>query len=100
MSPPLAPWSRRILDLLADGAWHDRDEILEAAAAMVPPGKAFRRGEHVRRCQLANRDQPRTRGGRDTAISTGRRTYARDALHSMIAVGRVIRDGNKVRVPL
>jgi hypothetical protein len=100
VSPPLAPWSRRILELLADGAWHDREELITAAMATVPPGMAFRRGEILRRCQLANPDQPRSRGGRDTAIATGRRTYARDAIHSMIGVGRIIRDGNKVRAVL
>jgi hypothetical protein len=93
MSVPRSPASTRILELLADGHWHDREEII--AAALLPPGRAWRSAERLR---LRGRAiSPRTHGTRDTAIASGRRTYGRDTLWTLISHGHVILQGDKVR---
>jgi hypothetical protein len=97
-----SPWSSRILEVLGDGAWHDREELLRAAMAVVPPGVAFRRGERDR-IRWAERNlgagpHPRTRGGRAEAIVRGRRQIASTTLGGLMWRGRVERVGEQVRL--
>jgi len=45
MSARVSTEGRQLLQLLADGQWHDREQITVKLASMVPPGKALRRYE-------------------------------------------------------
>jgi hypothetical protein len=45
----MAPWTRRALEILADGRWHDADWVLTEAARTVEPARAFRVAETSRR---------------------------------------------------
>lgn len=51
------PWSRRALEILQDGEWHDREEIIRELADMVPPGVAWRHLEKGRIAQLYRKAQ-------------------------------------------
>jgi hypothetical protein len=92
-TPPGRP-RRAILELLADGRWHDRDQLLEAAAAVVPPGLASRTAERNR--ARPGRPAERTSGRQDDVIASGARTVARAALHRL--EGRLERDGRRYRL--
>lgn len=46
------PWLGEAYKLLADGEWHDREEIVKELAKMVPPGIAWRHAETARINQL------------------------------------------------
>lgn len=48
MSTPLAPWTRRVREILSDGEWHTYDELVAAAGPLVPPGRARRDAEKHR----------------------------------------------------
>ena len=91
-----APWTRRIAEYLSDGEWHDRETVLAVGAAAVPPGRAYREGERMRQIQ---REEPgaRKRGTRETAIATGARTLARQALQGLTGRGAVIVKDGQVR---
>jgi diadenosine tetraphosphatase ApaH/serine/threonine PP2A family protein phosphatase len=88
MTPPRSPARQAIDQVLADGNWHTRDELLEAAAAKVPPGQAWRTGETDRR--RTNPGQ-RTRGDDHTAIVSGARMAADDVLRGMARIGTIER---------
>lgn len=48
MPPTKTPARRRLDELLADGAWHDRDRLLEQTVGLIPPGQATRRARSDR----------------------------------------------------
>lgn len=56
MSPPRAPWTDRLLEVLADGRWHTYDELVDAAGPLVPPGRAIRHTEDNRARLSARRN--------------------------------------------
>lgn len=89
MSTPISPWGLRILDLLADGQWHVIGQVVDEAAMTVPPGVAYRRGENMRR----SRGGPveRAQGGADTAIRTGARNKAYEAIMTRVYRGTIDR---------
>ena len=98
MSAPLAPWSKAISAVLADGRWHTRDELFAAALPTIPPGRAARRGELDREINRASRGAepaPRRKGD---AHYTGARTIVRGVLRSAVIRGRVERDGDRYRL--
>lgn len=41
-------WTRRAVDLLSDGEWHDYQEIQEDAIQFVPEEEAYRQGSNNR----------------------------------------------------
>lgn len=93
-------WGARIDELLADGAWHEREEVIAAAAKAVPPGVAFRKGETHRIRQLGRRGQPgadRHVGTRERSVATGARTLVRDLVNSRIQRGVVEQWGTRIR---
>jgi hypothetical protein len=102
-----AAHTKVILAVLADGEWHDRDELVAAGAAAVPPGVAFRAGEAERNRTRGrpNGPGPRVRGEDADSIRSGARKLACRNL-SMLAVGRpsrgdppkVERDGGRYRL--
>ena|SRR5664279_2632914 len=64
MSARPTPVVIRFRELLADGAWHDRERVINDLVTLVPPGVALRHAEHVRALQwtrLGRVPPPRTR---------------------------------------
>lgn len=88
MPAPLSVWTRAIIDVLADGAWHDREELLAAAAAVVPPGVAARRAEQDRRERSG---APHRTRGHDQVVAIGARSVARGSLKGLDRSGTVER---------
>lgn len=86
MPTPTTPWGARALELLADGEWHARVELLEAIMPLIPPGIAFRHAEiHRNRGESRpNGPGPRVRGDDDTSVATGRRHIGTRQLHSLV----------------
>lgn len=48
MGASRSPWMVKVYELLADGAWHDRETLVVAAMPHVPPGKAARQAAYDR----------------------------------------------------
>jgi hypothetical protein len=84
----MTPWTRRALELLAVGAWHDLDDIVFAAMKLVPPARAFRVAEDSRRKShersikrgVAQPWRPRPKGEHQKAIDAGARSILYDSL--------------------
>lgn len=87
--PPPTAWALKVLDELADRQWHLLEEVLAAAAATVPPGIAYRRGE-TNRINCGGPGQ-RTRGDAATAIATGARNKAYEAVQVRVKTGVIDR---------
>lgn len=68
-----------LADLLADGAWHDYEQVVAAMASAVPPGQAFRHAER-RRARHQERtmgtSRPRSIGDETTAVAAGARSIS------------------------
>ncbi|GEM_PF-6589387 len=91
---PRSPVTKTILELLADGDWHPRVDVIETAARVVPPGVAYRNGERHRAWIAARRGyrhDGRKHGDDATAIAAGAGIRARDLLRQLIRGGHVER---------
>ena len=72
----------KALEILADGQWHDRELLYVEMAKLVPPGRAIRHAELIRRTSQSGkapavRKQPRST---DFLITSGKRSIVRMAL--------------------
>lgn len=96
MPTPLAPWTLRMDEVLADGEWHELEQVLAAGVKMVPPGMAYRKGEWSR---TRRGDAPATRhvGTRETAVAAGARIIAKKSIESRIRYGSIVRWGSRIR---
>lgn len=74
----------RAKELLADGEWHDYEELLSELGKLIPPGMAFRAAERSRRNSLKSRGlevKPRTvEQPYERLVATGRRVILMDKL--------------------
>ena len=95
MSAHRSPLTLALERLLADGEWHDVDDVVAELAPLVPPGRAYRRGE-ARRLAKAGAGL-RVRGDRSTAIASGARHIADDTVRSGIRYGRIESQGDAIR---
>lgn len=97
---PRTSWSLAIRAVLADGEWHERAELLEAALPTVPPMVAYRRGEKHRKMGGACRPGPDQRkdGDHNASIKVGAKRVVMDVLRSMVKTGAVERDGDRYRL--
>lgn len=97
----LAPWSLRLLDVLGDGQWHSRDELVGKAGQLIPPGRAMRMRE-AERARIAaaapppkdptkKRPKPRERS-EDYYLAVGRRRIIVDVLQGHLKTGRMVRE--------
>jgi hypothetical protein len=77
-------WRLRVLEILADGQWHDREPVVLDAMRLVPPGKAFRRGEQYRERVSTGE---RKRGSDDDSIRTGQRAYVSETIQTSLKSG-------------
>lgn len=96
MNKPLTEWRKRINEILADGEWHDREEVVQDAMRLVPPGVAFRRGEYYRVKALrkqygkeAAQERARQKGDDRDAILAGKRALVAEALQGSLASGAI-----------
>ncbi len=80
---PLTPWAARAIELLTDGQWHPRTDIVNQIMPLIPPGHATRLTTHNRnRVRLVpDRPQPRGRPPSDPAV-VGARHIATHTLDS------------------
>ena len=85
------PWAKALDRLLADGDWHARSELIDALAPLVPPGRAYRRGERPR-AKRRGRDQAaptsRTHGCQLPAITLGSRHTIAATIRGGLRSGR------------
>lgn len=94
----ITPWGQAIDRVLADGEWHQRNELLDAATPTVPPGIAYRTGERQRSEEkIWGTPGPRKFGDESTAVAAGARRRARDVLNARLRTGTVQRDGDRYR---
>jgi hypothetical protein len=101
----MSPQTMKLLSLLEDGNWHEREDLIVATIPVVPPGIAYRRAEKNRSYNLTHREgepngiRPRVKQtDASFIIATGARAAATESLASLQANGRVekeIRDGKK-----
>lgn len=61
MPTPKTPERRRLDEILADGAWHDREQVIAVLVPLVAPGVAAREAERNRR-HVNGHDGQRTKG--------------------------------------
>lgn len=89
----MTPHLRRASELLSDGEWHDREEIMREMGKVIPPGIAIRFQEQVRAGRRTQRlknnlpvvsESPERIVPREnnTLITMGRRGLALKALHA------------------
>lgn len=87
--PALTPWSVRLREVLADGRWHSRNELVTLAGPFVPPERAIRVREGA--ASHSNSKQrgalhgsgPRPQRSYEFRLAVGRRRLVVDALGSM-----------------
>lgn len=91
-----AEWTQAIYDLLIDGQWHPKKEVLAAGMKVVPPAVGFRKGEWNRRVHYKKRGKvedfaidKRTRGTREDSIRVGSRMIVINTVRQMRNMGRV-----------
>lgn len=92
--------TERVRELLADGKWHDRREVVADVAKTMAPGPAYRRAEVQRVGELERhgRSTQTARQGTDTdAVAAGQRRGARYIVEGLERRGtvekRILRDG-------
>lgn len=90
MPRKMSPWASRVLELLADGEWHEQERIYHLAAPLVPPGRAFKRGERARLRKRENPDENPKRIKGDSYVS-GARMIVVDSVNHMVVAGRLER---------
>ncbi len=83
---------RFLLEVLADGEWHEIKDLVSLVGPKLHPGKAYRMAERQRvnssgtgRTQVEK--QERVRGTKEDAVLIGKRQIISQALHHMIKGG-------------
>lgn len=89
-----APWSLAMREVLSDGQWHDRRELVAVGVVHVPPGMAHR--EHRR--HLPHGEVRRGYVDSHSAVLLGATRVATAALRSWVASGTVERRGELIRM--
>lgn len=69
----------RVTELLEDGEWHDFEEVLAQLMKLIPPGRALRRTEAMRRYKSDAEERQRP-FSQERQIASGKRAIAKDAL--------------------
>lgn len=93
MATRRAPWTARLFEILTDRQWHDQTAVIDACRQLVPPGVAYRAGEHDRtRKHTARGTTPtRTIGCQDQSITTGAWLKVHGSIKSQIHLGHIQR---------
>lgn len=89
------PWTVAMNTVLADGGWHAREDVIAAGVPLVPPGRAYRKGEMNRLHNKTRIGTPapavRAKGDESTAIKAGARQLVANCLSAAIARGELER---------
>lgn len=102
----VSPIRLRLDQLLADGEWHDRHQLLDVLTPLVPPGQATRQARRTRVAARARRTDTVTHPNRShradnanrQAIDVGARRTVSDTLNTAVRFGSVesrIDDGHR-----
>lgn len=84
----LTPHTARLREILSDGKWHSRDELIAKCGPLVQAGQAMRRREKSRKNQRKEvRDRPQIRRDGEYSdeyyIAIGRRNIIVDSFSSL-----------------
>ena len=93
---PLGPTAVAILEALADGHWHDYDEVFTSVLSSIPTETAVRRQNTRRRNQ--GLDELAAHRMTKAAIGTGRRMVFVDTVNTLSRSNRVERGGGVLRL--
>jgi hypothetical protein len=74
------PWRIELYRIIADGEWHDREQLIRHLMRYVPPNVGYRQGENLRRRQCQSPDKSRTRGDQRQAVKVGARDLVRQVI--------------------
>ena len=97
-APPTAH-ATAIRQILADGSWHTRDELIAKAGVLIPPGRAMRaRDKDLKRLQDKSRAAGKLPGGKpvrshDYQIAVGRKRIIVDTINSLVGIEHKIENG-------
>lgn len=97
MATPASPARKRILAMLEDRYWHQRELVILEAARAVPPGQAWRQAENDR-ASWRTGQRPRVPKTQEQTIAVGSRAIARRTLNQLIKHGDVETNGALVRL--
>lgn len=92
----LGPTGRAILDVLADGRWHDYDELFDAALPTITVERAAQRW-NSRRSMQGLQSVP-LRSMTRAALGSGKRMIFVDTINTLARSGRVERGGGTLRL--
>lgn len=104
----ISPLTVRLRELLADGEWHLRNDVIDQLSGAVPPGAAWREAERRRLSERQRTGRPKGprahHTDRRTAIASGARQVINQTILRQIRDGfierRRTRVGNVPRVEL
>jgi hypothetical protein len=82
-----------MLEVLRDGEWHTRSELVAESRVLVPPGRAKRKTERNRQHKV-NGAERRQRLSDSEQIRSGQQAIAYSSIKGLIAVGRIEQRGN------
>lgn len=105
MGSPPAPHTVAILEILSDGQWHTRDELIAKAGVKIPPGRAVRKAEGERSRQRARPTKSgktlrRPEFSDDHTIAVGRKLLVGQTLSNLSGLEHKIEHGTRwVRRP-
>jgi hypothetical protein len=101
MSKMKSPWREAGDITLADGEWHDREEVAANMMAVIPPGMAVRRRVRVRDSQAAVKGYATSRPTPvDKQIRRGQRSIAIQSINNACADGKWQYNDDRSRVRL
>jgi hypothetical protein len=86
---PRAPWTKSIVEILEDGSWHTYDELVANSGPLVPPGRARREAERLRRHTAERRGPDLGRVRPTDELAVGRRSIVVHAVRRLAQLGRV-----------
>jgi hypothetical protein len=89
MTRYLNPWTRIVLTKLADGQWHNRDDVVPKACRAAMPGRAYRHA--VRRRADKGQDMPE--GGISRRVRQGQRQTVMAAVRDLVRSGTLEQRG-------
>lgn len=98
----MTPVGHGILQFLADGQWHNIDEMVDDLHALVPPGRAWRVAERQRqkwyKKQGIEVKERQTKISQEAIIVSGQRKVTKETIRAFVSNNRLeaIREENRV----
>lgn len=94
-------WGQRLVEVLNDGQWHRRDDVLANVAGVVPAAVAIRlmdREAANGRRRTGFNPSPRRQLQPEQRVRSGQRRMARQTIDNYVAHGTVERDSDMIRL--